>query len=79
MGPPGLPVDGPPCCDLPVRFGLGEMAGDGVPGGSGDTGERGPAGVAGRGGQAPGGQAGGGGREDRRAVYQGGAGGGPGP
>jgi hypothetical protein len=47
MGPPGLPVDGPPCCDLPVRDGLGETAGDGVPGGSGDTGERGAQSVVG--------------------------------
>src|SRR6266568_1884595 len=74
MGSPGLPVDGPPCCDLPVHFGLGEMAGDGVPGGSGDTGERGPAGVAGRAGQAPGRTARGRGREDRRPLYRGGAG-----
>jgi hypothetical protein len=64
MGPPGLPVDGPPCCDFPVRTCSGETAGDGFPGGSGDTGGGGPAGVARGAGQAPGGTPGGRGRED---------------
>jgi hypothetical protein len=33
-----LPVDGPPCCHLPVHFGREATAGDGVPGDPGDTG-----------------------------------------
>src|SRR5512146_3405060 len=65
MGPPRLPVDGPP---LPGSPGLNRSARDGrdgVPGGPGDRGERSPACVAGGSGQAPGRRACGSGGEEQ--------------